>query len=383
MDTKISIAKKIKNPHVVDQTALFDLLDFSLPKNRTDSTQNQTSINQLVKNSYFQLQNRRYIGSKYKLIEWIFSIIKSEQVQGTSFADIFAGTGIVAAVATRHFNKVIVNDFLYSNHIIYKAFLGNGIWDRVKIENILKKYNNIDGNNLDDNYFSKNFGGKYFSYNSSKLIGFIREDIEKNKTNLTDKEYNILIASLLYSIDKIANTVGHYETYFKKDHLEDNLYMRPISPIKAREIEIFREDSNILAKKIEADIVYIDPPYNSRQYSRFYHVLENLTKWEKPELFGTALKPKEENMSDYCKVAAKVRLAELINDIKAKYLVVSYNNTYKSKSNSSKNKITLEEIEYILTAKGSTKVFEIDYRHFNAGNTDFKNHKEYLFVTKV
>ena len=88
-------------------------------------------------------------------------------------------------------------------------------------------------------------------------------------------------------------------------------------------------------------------------------------------------------MSDYCRVQAKDRLAELVKDLNAKYLVVSYNNTYDSKSNSSKNKITLQQIKDILSVKGKTKVFEKDYRHFNAGNTDFKNHKEYLFVTTV
>ncbi|MDP2909505.1 MAG: DNA adenine methylase, partial [bacterium] len=186
----------------------------------------------------------------------------------------------------------------------------------------------------------------------------------------------------LYSIDKVANTVGHYDAYFKKDHIEDSFFMRPIDPIEVKKVTIYREDANQLARKIKANVVYIDPPYNSRQYSRFYHVLETLTKWDKPKLFGTALKPQEENMSDYCKVSAKDRLVELVKDLDAKYLVVSYNNTYDSKSNSSKNKITLQEIEKILQAKGKTKVFEKNYRHFNAGNTDFNNHKEYLFVTK-
>jgi adenine-specific DNA-methyltransferase len=113
----------------------------------------------------------------------------------------------------------------------------------------------------------------------------------------------------LYSIDKVANTVGHYDAYFKKEHVEDGFFMRPIDPIEVKNVTIFKEDTNLLAKKIKADIVYIDPPYNSRQYSRFYHVLETLTKWDKPELFGTALKPQEENMSDYCRVQAKDRLA--------------------------------------------------------------------------
>jgi adenine-specific DNA-methyltransferase len=335
-----------------------------------------------VKENHIQLHNRRYIGNKHKLIEWIFSII-SKECGGNSFADIFAGTGVVSAVATKHFEKVLLNDFLHSNHAIYRAFFGNEVWDNNKIDGIIKSYNNIYGGDLEDNYFSKNFGGKFFSNNSAKIIGFIRENIEENKGNLTEREYYILIASLLYTADKIANTVGHFDAYFKKEFVDDSFFMKPIDPINTQEISIFQEDTNDLAKKIKADVVYIDPPYNSRQYSRFYHVLETLTKWDKPELFGVALKPEPENMSDYCRANAKDKFAELVRDLDAQYLVVSYNNTYDSKSNSSKNKITLQEIEQILQKKGSTKVFEKNYRHFNAGNTNFNNHKEYLFVTKA
>ena len=335
-----------------------------------------------MKDNYFQLQNRRYIGNKYKLIEWIFSVLDKE-CDGKSFTDIFAGTGVVASVASKHFDEIILNDFLHSNYAIYKAFFDKGNYNADKIISIIKDYNNINGEDLDENYFSINFGGKYFSKNSAKIIGFIRENIEENKERLTEREYSMLIASLLYSVDKIANTVGHYDAYFKKESIEDNFFMRPIDPIEVKKALIFREDANMLAKKIKTDIVYIDPPYNSRQYSRFYHVLETLTKWDKPELHGVALKPEPENMSDYCRVTAKDRLNELVNDINAKYLVVSYNNTYDSKSNSSQNKITLEEIENILSRRGKTKIFEKDYRHFNAGNTDFNNHKEYLFVTYV
>ncbi len=209
------------------------------------------------------------------------------------------------------------------------------------------------------------------------------DNIEENKNKLTEREYYMLIASLLYAVDKVANTVGHYDAYFKKEYTNGEFFMKPIDPIKVEEVSIFREDANLLVKRIKTDVAYIDPPYNSRQYSRFYHVLETLTKWDKPKLYGVALKPKPENMSDYCRSSAKTRLAELVRDIDAKYLVVSYNNTYDSKSNSSKNKITLQEIEKILQKKGKTKVFEKEYRHFNAGNTNFTNHKEYLFVTKV
>lgn len=367
-----------------EQLMLFDLLEIKKPAYEINAEKVRETyfyIPQIRKN-HLQLQNRRYIGSKHKLIEWIFSIINKE-CSGNSFADIFAGTGVVSAVATKHFGKVLLNDFLYSNYAIYRAFFGNEVWDKNKISNIIKSYNNIYSDDLEDNYFSKNFGGKFFSNNSAKIIGFIRENIEENKNNLTEREYYMLIASLLYTADKIANTVGHFDAYFKKEFINDSFFMKPIDPIDTREISIFQEDTNVLAKKIKADVVYIDPPYNSRQYSRFYHVLETLTKWDKPKLYGVALKPEPENMSDYCRNNAKDKFAELIRDLDVQYLVVSYNNTYDSKSNSSRNKITLQEIENILKIKGPTKAFEKNYRHFNAGNTNFNNHKEYLFVTKV
>lgn len=366
------------------QGTLFDLLEIEKPSYEIGAKRIQETYFHIpqVKENHFQLHNRRYIGNKYKLIEWIFSILDKE-CKGNSFVDIFAGTGVVAAVASKHFNEIILNDFLYSNHAIYKAFFDKGNWNQEKINNIIKDYNNINGEDLDKNYFSINFGGKYFSKDSAKIIGFIRENIEENKNKLTEREYHILIASLLYSTDKIANTVGHYDAYFKKEFIEDDFFMRPIDPVKVKAVSIFREDANLLAKQLQTDIVYIDPPYNSRQYSRFYHILETLTKWDKPKLYGVALKPEPENMSDYCRVSAKNRFAELVNDINAEYLVVSYNNTYDSKSNSSQNKITLEEIKNILSKRGKTKIFEKDYRHFNAGSTDFKNHKEYLFVTNI
>lgn len=335
-----------------------------------------------VNNNRFQLQNRRYIGSKYKLLDWIFSIIEKE-CKWDSFADVFAWTWIVWAMASNYFKKIILNDFLDSNYAVYQAFFSNDGYNQDKIDQIIDNYNKLNHNDLKENYFSENFWWKYFSKNSAKIIWYIREHIESNKSKLTNKEYYILIASLMYSIDKIANTVWHYDAFFKKNNVEDSFLMKSIDPMKVNDISIFKQDTNVLAKKIKADIIYIDPPYNSRQYSRFYHILENLAKWQKPELYWTALKPAPENVSEYCKVSAKYKFAELVKDLNAKYLVVSYNNTYTSKSNSSKNKMTLEEIKSILETKWETKIFDQDYRCFNAWNTEFDNHKEYLFVTKV
>jgi adenine-specific DNA-methyltransferase len=233
------------------------------------------------------------------------------------------------------------------------------------------------------NYFSKNFSGKYFSEGSAKAIGMIRETIEENSYDFNPRERAIALSSLLYSSDRIANTVGHYEAYRKGVDDFKEFEFRLISPARDQRAEIYRKDANQLAREIKSDVVYIDPPYNSRQYSRFYHVLETLTKWDKPILEGVALKPPTENVSEYCKVGAAEAFEDLISNLDTILIIVSYNNTYASKSSSSRNKISLEEINSILRAKGKTRTKKIPHKHFSAGNTDFDNHLEYLFVTEV
>ena len=335
------------------------------------------------KNKSFKIESRRYIGSKAKLSDWILHLINKEIEEKKSFADIFAGTASITNSALKYFETIITNDFLHSNHVIYKAFFENSEWDRTKMLEIIETFNHLENEIKEDNYFSEKFGGKYFHINTAKKIGYIRTEIEALKAELSDKEYNILLSSLLYTIDKVANTVGHYDAYFKKKIIEPKLELKLIEPIKTNKVSIFRKDANRLVRQIETDVVYIDPPYNSRQYSRFYHLLETLVKWDKPTLYGVALKPKPENVSEYCKIAAKNVFNDLIQNIKAKYVVVSYNNTYNSKSNSSKNKISLRQIETILNTRGETKVFENSHKFFNAGNTEFNNHKELLFITKI
>ncbi len=331
----------------------------------------------------YQIWNRRYTGSKYKLAEWITSLI-NENCSGKSFCDIFAGTAVMSKHMIEHIDEIYINDFLYSNEIIYRAFFEQESYDIEKLEEIKNIFLSIDVSSLPDNYVSDNFGGKFFSYNDAKIIGYIREQIEIN-TDLNSKERAILIASLLYSADKSANTVGHYDAYIKGKPIADSFVFDLINPYEYtnKNIYITRKDANQLAKEICCDIVYIDPPYNSRQYSRFYHILENIATWKKPKLFGEALKPEPENMSDYCKSSATRAFEDLIMSLNCKYIVVSYNNTYDSKSSSSKNKITLEDIKSILQKRGTVSEFEKAHQFFNAGKTSLDNHKELIFIAKV
>lgn len=332
------------------------------------------------------INNRRYTGSKYKLMPWIKELILENCPEHESLFDVFGGTGVVTAELLDVTSQNVINDFLYSNEVIYRAFFGQDEYDHKKLKGYEKKYNDMNPEALPDNYVSDNYGDKYFRYRDAKLIGYIRQEVQNDLDDgkISQREFYILLASLLYSFDRCANTVGHYEAYIKGKEIRSEFVFELIEPIVTdNSIQIFRTDSNELARRVAADIAFIDPPYNSRQYSRFYHVMETITKWEKPELTGTAMKPPEENMSDYCRNAAPAIFADLIENLNVKYIVVTYNNTYDSKSSSSRNKITLEQIKEVLERKGKTQIFETDYHRFNAGKTDTVNHKELVFITRV
>jgi len=324
----------------------------------------------------FDLQSRRYIGNKAKLTDWIMEIIHKETEGNDTFIDIFSGTAIVAREAMKTYKNVVLNDILFSNNIAYKAFFDNSKWDSKKIVDIVNEYNTLNPQEIKENYFSKNFGGKFYEKDVSKLIGHIREDIESRKNELNEKEYAILLTSLIYTIDRLANTVGHFDAYIKKPIVKRPLNFRLIQTEDFAGAKIYNEDSNKLVKQLKGDIAYIDPPYNSRQYSRFYHIYENLVKWEKPKLYGVALKPEPENMSKYCTVKAKDAFKDLVQNLDVKFLAVSYNNTYKSKSKSSKNKIEYDEIVEILNGLGNTKIFETFY------DVKGKIYQEWLLITK-
>ena len=330
----------------------------------------------------FELHSRRYIGNKAKLTDWIMEIIQQETTGNETFIDIFSGTSIVAKEAMKTYKNVVLNDILISNNIAYQAFYDNKKWNSKKIIDIVNEYNTLNPKDIKENYFSKNFGGKFYEHDISKLIGHIRQDIENRKNELNSKEYAILLTSLIYTIDRLANTVGHFDAYIKKPITKRPLNFRLIQTEDFTGAKIYKEDANKLVRKLKGDIAYIDPPYNSRQYSRFFYIYENLVRWQKPELFGVALKPEPENMSEYCTSRAKHAFKDLVENLDVKYLAVSYNNTYKSKSKSSANKIKYEEILEILNSVGETQVFEQSHKYFNTGKTDFNDHKEFLFLTK-
>ena len=333
------------------------------------------------------INNRRYIGSKARMIDFIENTIKKEKIEFSSFFDLFGGTGIVGDFFNNQKTKIYVNDLLKSNYLSYLSWFGNEKIDKNKIKLYIEKYNSLS--DLEENYFSINFSDTYFSKDNCKKIGYIREDIETNylSNNLNTRERAILITSLLYAMDKIANTVGHYDAYRKNGDLDKKLELCMLdlkSNTNNKNNKVFNEDANELVKNIKADVVYIDPPYNSRQYSDAYHLLENVAMWEKNDVHGVAKKMERNGIkSKYCSVSAPLAFKDLIENINAKYIIVSYNNMGTKGAGRSQAKISDEDIMNTLRMKGKVKVYETDFNQFNTGKTHIDGHKERLFICKV
>ncbi len=329
------------------------------------------------------INNRRYLGNKYKLLPFITGVVNDECPAITSIADIFAGTGAVSSAFT---DKVIItNDLMYSNYICNYAWFGAEEYDPQIIIDCVVRYNALT--DLEDNYMTDNFADTYFSRDDCAKIGYIREDIEVlyKKGDINTRERAILITSLLYAMDKIANTCGHYDAYRKGVEFDKSLelYVPMANRQNNPNNQCFNMDSNELVKNIEADLVYIDPPYNSRQYCDAYHLLENVARWEKPEVFGVAKKMDRSSMkSKYCTQSATEAFEQLIGDIKAKYILLSYNNMAEKGNDRSNAKISDQDIMRILEKKGEVKVFSESYKAFTTGKSDIDDNQERLFLCR-
>lgn len=329
-----------------------------------------------------KINNRRYLGNKYKLLDFIKEVVETECENIHTIADIFAGTGAVSSAFSD--KKIITNDLMYSNYICHIAWFGNEDFSEDKIIDYIMHYNNLEVN--EKNYMTENFSNTFFSEADCSKIGFIREDIEKSYKLgiLNERERALLLTSLLYAMDKIANTCGHYDAFRRKATFDKDLELSVPIPNKTNSNNVcYNKNANDLVKDIEVDLVYIDPPYNSRQYCDAYHVLENVAKWEKPEVFGVAKKMNRTALkSDYCTKKATKSFEDLIHNIKSKYIILSYNNMAGKGNDRSNAKITDEDIFRILSAKGDVKVFSSSYKAFTTGKSNILENEERLFVCK-
>lgn len=326
-----------------------------------------------------------YIGSKQKLSDFLKSSIYSvagNHLSDKVFCDLFAGTGIVGRSFKKEVKQVISNDLEYYSFVLNKNYIENH--KPINYQPYLDELNNLMGvNGFIFNEYSENGKAErlYFSENNGKKIDAIRQKIEywKATNQINDNLYYFLLASLLESADKVANTASVYGAYLKhlKKSAQKELIIEPAIFLENdNEHLVFNQNANELIKKIQGDILYLDPPYNAREYGANYHLLNTIAKYDNFMPKGkTGLRDYQK--SAYCK-KNQVLLAfdDLIKNANFNHIFLSYNNEGLMSEN---------DIRAIMEKYGKYELITTNYQRFKADKSENRNHKanrtvEYLHI---
>jgi adenine-specific DNA-methyltransferase len=338
----------------------------------------------------------RYIGSKANLLKEIDKEISEYKSELKIFCDIFSGTGVVAKFFKKDF-EIISNDFLFFSYAIQRALIQNNekktflelsnhigldpfqyfleyvpkVEDLKNVPFIMENFSPYKGNER-----------MYLSEQNALKIDFYRQSINEWYANkiITEDDYFYLIACLIDAVPFVSNIAGTYGAFLKhwdKRSL-NNIAIKDYDFIfdNKKNNHAYNLNANELIKKIKGDILYIDPPYNGRQYSSNYHLLETIAKYDNPVLKGkTGLRVDETINSNYCKKSMVYdSLNNLIKQANFKIIVLSY---------SSEGILKKNEIKDILLENCNPKSFvckEIPYRRYSrkTSNNDEELY-EYLF----
>lgn len=336
----------------------------------------------------------RYYGGKTKLIGFIDSIVEEIGLEKNSKVfDVFSGTSVVG----QHFKKknftVYSNDFLYFSYCLSNCYIKLNEKPKfkklLKISDPIKYLNSLDGTAgfITRNYSPYNKCARmYLSTTNAMRVDAIREKIEDwfddGLINFDEKSY--LITSLIEGINLVSNVTGTYAAFLKTwDNRAKKQIMlsEPEIVSSKNKHKSFNLDANEAVKLDKFDLLYLDPPYNSRQYASNYFFLELIAEgWfdQIPQIYGlTGMCPYEDKKSLYSSSrTAAGALQDLVESANSKYIMLSYNN---------EGLISTDEILKILKARGKVKIFEQEHKRYRAINQDGTNIKtqEYIYLLEM
>ncbi len=325
-----------------------------------------------------------YIGSKFKLSKFIKSEIKKVvgEMNDKVFCDLFAGTGAIGRAFKTESKQVIANDFEYYAYILNQNYIGNH--EKLNYQEFIDELNLLEGVEgfIYNNYCLESGSRRqYFSDENGRKIDAIRQKIEDWKTSgrINENQFYFLLTCLLENADAVANTASVYGAFLKhlKKSAQKTLVLKPaLFEINDHEHQVFNSDANSLISKIEGDVLYLDPPYNARQYGSNYHLLNTIAKYDNFMPNGkTGLR--EYERSRYCQKNEVAKVFEnLIEKADFKYIFLSYNN---------EGLMPKETVEKVMKKFGRYDVATIEYQRFKADKTENRNHKatetiEYLHI---
>ncbi|MGM9820446.1 MAG: DNA adenine methylase [Candidatus Onthomorpha sp.] len=345
----------------------------------------------------------RYIGNKENIVQRIYEILDTKGIKGESFFDFCSGTASVAKFFKQKDYRVVSSDLMYMSYCLQKAYIENNtkpefqsllplISDKSPIKSLFFTPLEIVLSHLDtllpiEGFIFSNYSPegtqqleiprKYFTGKNAGKIDAIREEIEKWKNNclITENEYFILLSCLLETVSFYSNVAGVYSAFHKKwdPRAIKTLELRPIKIISNnQQNKSFNSDSMKLLEEIEVDILYLDPPYNERQYPPNYHILETIARADSPTIHGiSGMRDYKDEKSRFCNpVTALEDLKQIARKAKCKYIVLSYNSEGIMKQN---------EIVETLSQYGDVEFEEFEYQRFKSNNNGLSRTKKSVF----
>lgn len=354
---------------------------------------------------YLTEQIITYLGNKRKLLKHISKeveiILHEMGKEKVDICDLFSGSGVVARMLKQYSNKLYVNDLEEYSYIINECYLTNKedfndkfyqecyemIISSPKVEGVItNNYAPQNDNNI------KEGERVFYTRDNAITIDTIRTAIDK----IPNSYKKFFLAPLLYEASVHANTSGVFKGFYKSktsnigkfggdgenalERIKGKITLqKPILSDNNANVKLFKEDANILVKHLQnIDIAYIDPPYNQHPYGSNYFMLNTIIKNKVGDTISTVAGiPNDWNKSVYNKRnEALTAFEELVRNIDAKYLIISYNN---------EGFISLEEMENMLSKYGELKTKEINYVAFR-GSRNLQNRQihttEFLFILK-
>ena len=292
---------------------------------------------------YPYIQTIRYMGNKGKLLDELIPIIESLTKPGDVICDIMAGTNAVS-YALKPRNILITNDIQYYSYVISKCLLDN--YDVPSLEEAhfdLDENYNLNKANKYFSFFVDEYTDTYFAEGQCSDIDSFRYAIEQIEDASKKNFYLTILMSVMC---KAQSTPGHFAQFMDKNN-KRIIPLRQLSIYdlfyeKIKDFKDFKKskynnfhfnlDYKLLFKDELMNSVkcfYLDSPYTADQYSRFYHILETICKYDSPLLEHKAKYRNDRVQSDFCykkKVAGEFE--NIISFCKKKNvpLVISYSN---------------------------------------------------------
>lgn len=342
----------------------------------------------------------RFIGNKENIVEKIYNILLENNVKGNSFFDFFSGTSNVGKFFKRMNYQIFSSDIMYFSFVLQRAYLVNN--EIPLFEKIISKYNLENShlfntklelvvaylNTIPENkgFIYKNYTPEgtsnfeqprmYFTGENGQKIDAIRNIIEEwfCEKLINENEYYILLACLIESVPFYANIAGVYAAFHKKwdPRALKPLILRPIEIISnTAQNKSYNSESSELLDRITADIFYLDPPYNQRQYAPNYHLLETIAKNDNPQIKGvTGLRNYDTQKSKFCNPKTAIEQLNLIaSEGKFKFLVMSY---------SSEGIMKKEDIICTLEKYGKVRFIDFEYLRYRSNSKGESKTKKFV-----